>query len=313
MALLDLISNCVLWLPLDVVLVLVALATALILTLVRKKTTNQDLLHRCRDDKRRLKELIRQAKRAGDKEAIVRYRASIGQIGLKTMKAEFLPLLVSLLPIGALAIWCYAHLGFHPPAAGEPIVVSAWFTPGAIGEPTMLVPAEGLKLVAADGPTENLSWLKRIEPWHNQAAAQVQSASSQVSKPSITLATLTSAAPADEADLRSTTTVQPVAAPRGVAQWTIAADRADAAYQLTVRHRGKTYELPLLVGQRTYSPPEVSDDTAPLRRLEVSLRPYKPFGVVPGYAPLGLDRWLIGYLILAVPLAFAARWFLDVC
>ena len=47
-----------------------AVGTAAIITLARLFTTNQDLLRRCDQDKKRLKELIREAKREKDQEAV---------------------------------------------------------------------------------------------------------------------------------------------------------------------------------------------------------------------------------------------------
>ena len=72
----------------NIALFIVAIGTALILTLVRLFTTNQNLLGRCKKDKARLKQLMREAKKTGDKDAVARYRTTTGQIGMKSMKAE---------------------------------------------------------------------------------------------------------------------------------------------------------------------------------------------------------------------------------
>ena len=82
-----------LWLPTDVVLVVVGVATGAILTFARPWTTNQDLLRRCSQDKKHLRQLIKEAKKKKDKESVRRYRSSLGMISLKTLKSEGLPLL----------------------------------------------------------------------------------------------------------------------------------------------------------------------------------------------------------------------------
>ncbi len=299
--LLDALLNWLLWLPLDVVLVLVALGTALILTVVRLKTTNQDLLHRCRADKTRLQALIRQAKRTGDIDAVARHRASSAQIGLKTLRAELLPLLASLLPIAALAIWSYAHLAYHPPRVEEPLTVHAWFTPAAIGEPVFLAPADGLHLPTAESSIASASWLRRIAT-ADQREAFVASPQSLISRPHV-----------EEASPALANRSSSGGVPRGVASWTIIADASPELRMFAVRHRGRTYQLPVLIGQRSYAAPDVTFADGPLRKLEVELRPYRPFGIVPGYAPLGLEPWLIGYLLLAAPAAFALRRLMHVC
>src|SRR5271157_3600081 len=95
----DPLLDWLLWLPSDLVLLIVAVGTGAILTLARPLTTDQDLLRRCAQDKRRLRVLIRQARAAKDREALQRYRLTRNQIGLRSLKAEVLPLLAALVPI----------------------------------------------------------------------------------------------------------------------------------------------------------------------------------------------------------------------
>ena len=90
--LMDYVLGWSLHLPHVAILALLAVCTAVVLTGVRKFTTNQDLLGRAKADKARLKVLMRAAKQAGDKEAVKRYRATNGEIGAVGMKAELLPL-----------------------------------------------------------------------------------------------------------------------------------------------------------------------------------------------------------------------------
>jgi len=153
-ALMDLVLGWTIHLPMDVRLLILAIGTSAILTFVRVFTTNQSLLARCRDDKRTLKGLLRQAKRDGDKEAVGRYRTTIGMIGIQAMKAEFRPLLVSLLPIACLACWAAARMSYVPPVPGEPIEVRAYTATVAIGDLVHIVPADGLD---AEG-----GWIRRV-------------------------------------------------------------------------------------------------------------------------------------------------------
>ncbi|MEX0702604.1 MAG: hypothetical protein WD069_10960 [Planctomycetales bacterium] len=142
-------------LPVDVVLLFVAVGTGAILAFVRVGTTNQDLLRRCQADKRRLKELLREAKRDKDRARVKRHRDANGLVAIKLMNAEFLPLVASLLPIAVLAVWCFARLEFHPPRADEEIEFRAYFPSSEIDRVAHLVPEEGLE--ARDG------WIRPIE------------------------------------------------------------------------------------------------------------------------------------------------------
>ncbi len=58
LALADPLLSWLLRLPTDLALVIVAVGTGAIITFARLLTTNQDLLRRCDQDKKRLKELI---------------------------------------------------------------------------------------------------------------------------------------------------------------------------------------------------------------------------------------------------------------
>ena len=102
LAIADPLLGWLLYLPSDLALILLGAGTAALLTLVRPLTTNQDLLRRCRHDKRRLKELIRRAKRNKDRRALRNRQATRGMIAMMQLKAEGLPLLVAILPIAVL-------------------------------------------------------------------------------------------------------------------------------------------------------------------------------------------------------------------
>jgi len=133
-------------LPRDVAILLVAVGTSLLLTLVRKWTTNQDQLGRARNDLRRLKALLRQAKRAKDKPALKRLRTTLAMVNAIRLKAEGMPLLVSLLPIVLLAVWAVERLDYIPPKVGKELTVKAYYPLSSVGQLTHLVPPAGLEM-----------------------------------------------------------------------------------------------------------------------------------------------------------------------
>lgn len=143
-------------LPTDLALAIVAVLSAAIITLVRPLTTDQDLLRRVAEDRRRLKALIAEARRRKDPEAVARHRATINLVGLKQLKQEGKALLAALVPIALLGTWCFQRVDCHPPRAGQPIVVAAYFPLSAEGDLVHLVPQPGL--AAKDG------WIKEIGP-----------------------------------------------------------------------------------------------------------------------------------------------------
>ena len=135
-----------LWLPRDVTLVLFAALTALLMTLARRAVTNQDLLRRCSEDLRRLKQLVREAKQARDKPTMLRLRGTAGLIKGMQLAADMRVLIVVLLPVAMLAIWASERLDFLPPQVGRDLIVRAYFPLSSIEELTHLVPAAGCEL-----------------------------------------------------------------------------------------------------------------------------------------------------------------------
>ncbi|NQZ69190.1 MAG: hypothetical protein HRT89_14110 [Lentisphaeria bacterium] len=153
----DPVLNWLLSLPLDLTLLIVSIGTGAIITYSRKFTSNQDFLKRCDADKKRLKELIKEAKKRGDKEAAKRHINTRNMISISTLKQEGLPLLAAILPLAILGTWAFQRLAYIPPQAKETIVVKAYFPVSAVGELTHILPQKGLKS-GSDGQ----QWIQEI-------------------------------------------------------------------------------------------------------------------------------------------------------
>ena len=154
----DVLLGWMLAFPQGVALVVVGVGTSAILTFVRPLVTDQDLLRRCKEDKKRLKQLIREAKKRKDKAAVKRHRTTIGGIGLKTMRAEGKPLLLAIIPIACLAVWAFGRLAFVPPADGEPIKVNVYCRASSINGIAQIVRTDGVEAVETDGA----AWVQRV-------------------------------------------------------------------------------------------------------------------------------------------------------
>lgn len=162
-ALMDGVLGWSLALPRDVALLILAALTCTVLLVVTRLTTDQAFLRQCDRDRRRLKQLLRDARRAKDKEAVQRYRMTLGQIGMCSFRAQGKPLLASLLPIILLASWAFARLAYLPPRPDEPLLVTGRFPMATAGSLAHIVPQEGL--AAEDG------WACRIEADDDPSAA----------------------------------------------------------------------------------------------------------------------------------------------
>jgi uncharacterized membrane protein (DUF106 family) len=273
LAVADPLLGWMLYLPRDVALVIVAIGTALILTVVRVFTTNQDMLRRCQEDKSRIKELMRAAKKARDKEALARYQATLQGIMMKTLKAEGKPLLASLVPIVLVATWAFSRIAYLPVAEGDAVTLKVYTPLSAIGQWAHVVPQAGIK--------SETGWIQEVRedrPIPDPKAAPDPSA-------------------------------EPLPATNGVAEWVLHGEKRREPYEIQIRLKGRTIETELIVDGVHYAGPpqrQYGEDPA-TEVVEVALAEYKPFRIVPGWNAAMLQPWIVGYLIMVLPLAFVFK------
>lgn len=153
---LDHLFGWILRLPAGLVLPAVAVLTSLLIVLLRKWSTDQPMLTMFRQDRKRLGELLKAARRNGDKEAAARYRVLVGRLGGRMLGAELKPLLAAILPVALLATWCVERLAFLPPMSGQTIEVRLYHPVSAVGTCAHVVPVDGIR--AEDG------WIQQFEP-----------------------------------------------------------------------------------------------------------------------------------------------------
>ena len=82
---------------------------------------------------------------------------------------------------------------------------------------------------------------------------------------------------------------------------------------LTIRCGDETCTKELVVDGRRYAPVVEVYSSPTLQAVQLSHVQYLPWGVVPGIPFLYLDPWIVGYLIIAMPLACVFRYLFNVC
>ena len=264
--------------------IVVALLTALIFNLVRPWTTNQDRLGRAAADLHRLKALQREAKQAQDSNTRARLRATRSRVSLIKLTAEGWPTLAMLLPLGLLTTWAFYRLQYHAPRADETVTVVAILV-GPEREPLRTAENDLLHLVPQPG-------LRAVNGW-------VQPVRREPNPPSLgdrlwAMMTFGSAAPRE---------------PDFVAMWQLQGDAATETYPLVFRWKDLTIEHELRIGQRIYSDALVNRPGEPI--IEIRLREVRLFGI-PGLGAW-LPAWLVGYLLVTIPLAFLLKRLLRIC
>lgn len=306
MAIADPLFGWMLALPTDVILIIVGFGTGAVMTLARLFTTNQDLLRRCDEDKKVLGKMLKEAKKAGDKDRVKAIQASQGGIAMKAFRAEGMPLLLALIPIVLLTTWCWQRVGFHPPQDGEAVKVEAFFPVSAAGQIVHLVPQDGLE---AEG-----GWVATIEPEKDpnpKPEKEGKAAEAQGDVPAEKLAPQTGESEAANATEEPEPPFVPTYAS---AVWHVKGKAQAEPYVLQMRYKEGTYEMPFRVGQRTYEPELLwLNPEGPVTVIQQWLREVRLFGIVPGYpqewwphVPIG--GWLIAYMLIAVPSVFLTKW-----
>ena len=280
----DTLLGWTLYLPSDAVLLSLALVTGGLMVLTRPLATNQNLLARIDKDRRRLNELIAEAKKTRDYQAIARFRTTSNQLALRKLAAEGKPLLVVIVPVALLATWAMFRVEYHPPAENEEIQVVAYVHENtAPDEVILLKPDQGL--VAKNG------WIQPIQVTPNGPTLWNR-----------TMAALHLAQPSTPEPDRTAT-------------WILEGKTQAAPYVLTFRFHEYTIEPSLIIGQKTYTYPEtiatLKENGKEKLTTQIKMRPVELFGVVPGYGEL-LPGWLVGYIIIVVPLVFALKWLFNI-
>ncbi|QDU94827.1 hypothetical protein [Lignipirellula cremea] len=105
-------------------LIAAALLSAIAAAGIRWAATPQNWLHRAADDRRSLRRQVREAKRQGDSDRLLRLRKSLGQIAWRRAAVEGAPTLLLLPVLGTLAIWASARTAFEPIQAEQETTVT---------------------------------------------------------------------------------------------------------------------------------------------------------------------------------------------
>jgi len=180
----DLLFGWLLVLPRDVAIIALALLTSLILTLLRRWGTNQDLLSRCAADLRCLRRLIREAKSRRDKPEVARMQGVVNLVKLTQLRAEGWVLLMALPPLAFLGAWGVERLDYLPPRVGEEVTFRAYYSLSSVNKLTHLVPPEGFELRSPavqevrldEDASEDRGGARGVAEWTLMADAPVRAA-----------------------------------------------------------------------------------------------------------------------------------------
>lgn len=140
----------------DLALILIAVASAAALALLRRWTTPQAWLHRARADLAVLKTALRTARQNRDAAARARHLALKRRIDLQRLLRAELPALAAALPVLLiLAQWAYLRLEFRPVQTGETVTLHLEASPSWAGQTVHMVP--GPEMAVAGSPIRSIT------------------------------------------------------------------------------------------------------------------------------------------------------------
>lgn len=90
------------------------------------------------------------------------------------------------------------------------------------------------------------------------------------------------------------------------ATWTLTTKQSGETL-LCIRSNDQSFKHPVEVGTHKYSQKVLMHSQAGPLSTSVELQPRKLFGLLPGIAPIGLAPWLVGYMLLTIPMVFVTR------
>lgn len=251
----DLLLGWTLALPSDISLLALAIASTAVLAGVRFLATPRAHLRHCAADRRRLRELIREARARGDGMAVRRHLDLFARISNRVLLAGILPALISIPLFAALVSWGFHRLQFRPPQAGRPFRMTAVFPESAAGDVVHISPDESGGLTAEGG------WIREIA-------------------------------------------MRPDG--RAVAEWTLRGAARPEPYRLRIHRATGSWEHEIRIGGLTpHASPGGGGDGNPA--IEVVTGEVKLFTVIPGIPALLIPAWLVGYLLLTIPLTLLVR------
>lgn len=141
--------------PRDLSVVSLGVVLGLGLLAIRRATTNPGRLLQIAADERRLRELIRGAREAGDRDRLARCRHVRRLVAGQRARAESIAVLASVVVLLAIVPWGRQRLEYLPLRAGGPVSLLARLPASAVGEVAHVAPQPGMS--ADDG------WVRIVE------------------------------------------------------------------------------------------------------------------------------------------------------
>lgn len=160
MAFLDPVFNPLLQLPIAWVILIISFVIALIISVIYKYTTDQDLMKRLKEEMKALQKEMKELKQNPEKMMAVQKKAM--ETNMKYMMQSMKSTLFTFIPIIIIFGWMNAHLAYEPIMPGQDFTTTVQFEEGASGEIELTSFPKGITIdgyAAKEVKDGKVSWL----------------------------------------------------------------------------------------------------------------------------------------------------------
>ncbi len=119
---------------------ILSLIISLIVTVIYKYTTNQELMKRLKDEQKSYGQKLKELR--SNPEEMMRVQKEAMKVNMEYMKLSFKPTLITMLPILLIFGWMAGHLSYEPIYPGETYSITALFKAGITGDAELVVDAQ---------------------------------------------------------------------------------------------------------------------------------------------------------------------------
>ncbi|MBI4980547.1 DUF106 domain-containing protein [Candidatus Woesearchaeota archaeon] len=132
---------------------LLSLIISLIVTVIYKYTTNQELMKRLKDEQKSYSQKLKELR--SNPEEMMKVQKEAMKVNMEYMKLSFKPTLITMLPILLIFGWMAGHLSYEPIYPDETYSITALFKAGITGEAELVIDDKTMLVDTAVQPINN--------------------------------------------------------------------------------------------------------------------------------------------------------------
>ncbi len=159
---------------------LLSLIISVIVTIIYKYTTNQELMKRLKDEQKSYSQKLKELR--SNPEEMMKVQKEAMKTNMEYMKLSFKPTLITMLPILLIFGWMAGHLSYEPIYPGETYSITAQFKAGITGNAELVADAKTTLIDAIVQPISNSQAAWKLKSEEGEHLLTVKSGNSSQDK-----------------------------------------------------------------------------------------------------------------------------------